>query len=102
MHFKILSEEELVCLAEWREGTNNYLVGKLNYRLAVSNEERYRCFIYEFVKGHTVVKIAVSGDATCNGLASPTEGEKTMTFTKGVSLLLPLLSIRVKKSVLGV
>lgn len=79
----VLSVEELQCLGVWRDSTYHYLVGKLNYQLAASNEDRYRCFIYEIVKGHTIVKLAQSGDATCNGLSSPVEGAKTMTFTKG-------------------
>ncbi|CAL8089133.1 unnamed protein product [Orchesella dallaii] len=73
--------EELQCLAEWRDGAYHFLVGKLNYQLAASNEDRYRCFIYERTKGH-IIKIAESGDATCIGLSSPTEGARTLTFQK--------------------
>ncbi len=78
--------EELQCIGSWKDSSYLYLVGKLNYQLSagsISNEDRYRCFIYEMVKGHTIVKIAVSGDATCSGVTSPTEGARTLTFTKG-------------------
>lgn len=75
--------EELQCLAEWRDSSYHYLVGKLNYQLAASNEDRYRCFIFERAKGHSL-RIAESGDATCSGLSSPTEGARTLTFQKSM------------------
>jgi len=81
----ILSDEELQCLAQWKEGSHNYLLGKLRRdRTIVTNEESYRCFIFERTKnGHLGYNVAISGDATCTGLSSPTEGERTLTFTKG-------------------
>ncbi|XP_015607904.1 uncharacterized protein LOC107273847 [Cephus cinctus] len=39
--------EELECLATWKEGSSRYLVGRLHHRHASSNEDRYRCFVYE-------------------------------------------------------
>ncbi|XP_023245780.1 uncharacterized protein LOC106640014 [Copidosoma floridanum] len=39
--------EELECLATWKEGSNRYLVGRLHNGHSLSNEERYRCFVYE-------------------------------------------------------
>lgn len=39
--------EELECLATWKEGSNRYLVGRLHHSHPSSNEERYRCFVYE-------------------------------------------------------
>ncbi|XP_034946061.1 uncharacterized protein [Chelonus insularis] len=39
--------EELECLALWKEGSSRYLVGRLHHGHASSNEERYRCFVYE-------------------------------------------------------
>ncbi|ODN00492.1 hypothetical protein Ocin01_06185, partial [Orchesella cincta] len=77
----LCAAEELQCLAEWRDGAYHFLVGKLNYQLAASNEDRYRCFIYERTKGH-IIKIAESGDATCIGLSTPVEGARTLTFQK--------------------
>lgn len=35
------------CLATWKEGSSRYLVGRLNHDHATSNEDRYRCFVYE-------------------------------------------------------
>ncbi|GBP86643.1 hypothetical protein EVAR_81943_1 [Eumeta japonica] len=76
--------EELVCLATWKEGSTRYLVGQITQvqrrNSIVSDEDTYRCFIYKgqhMDKGMTYY-IAQSGDATCNGLSSPTDGSRTM------------------------
>lgn len=47
----IFSVEELECLATWKEGSLRYLVGKLHHNHATSNEDRYRCFVYEKTNG---------------------------------------------------
>lgn len=41
------SVEELTCLATWKDGNSRYLVGLVTHHHAISNEERYRCFVYE-------------------------------------------------------
>lgn len=51
------SVEELTCLATWKDGNSRYLVGLVSHHHAVSNEERYRCFVYE--------KILSSGKLYC-------------------------------------
>lgn len=102
--------EELQCLATWKEGSSRYLVGKIHHNHATSNEDRYRCFVYEksILPGvsatgelngeglyHTIearddgvdYRVAQSGDATCNGLFSPMEGSRTMTLRKAASPL---------------
>lgn len=83
--------EELVCLAHWKDGSTRYLVGQLQHKMATSDEDRYRCFVWErrSTKIRQGYDVAQSGDATCNGLLSPTEGSRTMRLTKGESL--PLL-----------
>lgn len=43
--------EELECLATWKEGSLRYLVGKVHHNHATSNEDRYRCFVYEKSNG---------------------------------------------------
>ncbi|XP_066144281.1 uncharacterized protein [Euwallacea fornicatus] len=78
--------EELICLATWKEGSTKYLIGKIaqgNRRSLTSDEDQYRCFIYQRGKedGKIVYNIAQSGDATCSGLQSPTEGSRTMKLT---------------------
>ncbi len=68
----MLSVEELTCYAEWKEGSHQYLLGKLrpDHRTS-TNEESYRCFIFESLKrpGHTGYNVAISGDATCTGVS---------------------------------
>ncbi|XP_054289562.1 uncharacterized protein LOC129004892 [Macrosteles quadrilineatus] len=98
--------EELECLATWKEGSSRYLVGKvvpLHHTHSTSNEDSYRCFVYEKMSGQgqsamqlygedpefprpkaddVEYRVAQSGDATCNGLFSPMEGSRTMTLKK--------------------
>ncbi|KAJ8732287.1 hypothetical protein PYW08_015017 [Mythimna loreyi] len=86
--------EELECLATWKEGSLRFLVGKLHHNHATSNEDRYRCFVYEKTNATGAVKeqvvppggveyrVAQSGDATCNGLFSATEGSRTMALKR--------------------
>jgi len=98
--------EELECLATWKEGSSRYLVGKvvpLHHTHSTSNEDSYRCFVYEKMSGQGTssmqlygedpefprpkaddveYRVAQSGDATCNGLFSPMEGSRTMTLKK--------------------
>lgn len=77
-----------MCLAHWKDGSTRYLVGQLQHKMATSDEDRYRCFVWErrSTKIRQGYDVAQSGDATCNGLLSPTEGSRTMRLTKGKSL----------------
>jgi hypothetical protein len=43
--------EELRCLAGWKEGSKHYLVGELVRQHVHSQEQLYRCFIYELLQG---------------------------------------------------
>uniref|UniRef100_A0A1I8PLB2 Uncharacterized protein n=1 Tax=Stomoxys calcitrans TaxID=35570 RepID=A0A1I8PLB2_STOCA len=90
--------EELTCLATWKDGNSRYLVGLVSHHHAISNEERYRCFVYEKISslmdmGHFAgpsmstskdaeYKLAQSGDATCNGLDSAEVGSRIMSLRK--------------------
>ncbi|XP_050677945.1 uncharacterized protein LOC126974451 [Leptidea sinapis] len=89
--------EELECLATWKEGSLRFLVGKLHHNHATSNEDRFRCFVYEKTNGIASgpslkenptppggieYRVAQSGDATCNGLSSATEGSRTMALKR--------------------
>ena len=60
-----------------------YMVGKLEHKMASSDEDRYRCFVWNQMD--RIYYVAQSGDATCNGLPSATEGSRTMQLTKGTS-----------------
>lgn len=77
--------EELVCLAMWKEGSTRYLVGQLEHSLATSSEDKFRCFIYEDLEDDSGYQVAQSGDATCIGLFSPTEGSRTMRLSRASS-----------------
>uniref|UniRef100_A0A1B6D3A2 Ig-like domain-containing protein n=1 Tax=Clastoptera arizonana TaxID=38151 RepID=A0A1B6D3A2_9HEMI len=78
------SGEELVCLAKWKDGATQYLIGKIHNAMVTSDEDRYRCFVYERIprNNKVVFRVAQSGDATCNGLLSSTEGSKIMVLTR--------------------
>lgn len=97
------TEEQLECLATWKEGSLRYLMGRVQHQGAISDEDRYRCFVYEKLassnaseRHRTTILLAQSGDASCSGLTSPTEGSRTLRLTKGTRLrsqptLLPVL-----------
>ncbi|XP_012265284.2 uncharacterized protein LOC105691407 [Athalia rosae] len=81
--------EELQCMATWKDGRNKYyLVGtvkNVKRSIAASNEDTFRCFLYEKTShhsGHVVYELAQSEDATCNGLTSVPEGSRTIKLTK--------------------
>ena len=97
----VILVEELTCFADWKEGSTHYLVGKLEHRLTRSDTDRYRCFVYEHVtdKDEDIPKdkiglkyvIAQSGEASCTGLRTVSEGARVMKLTRGGSHLLYLL-----------
>lgn len=58
--------EELQCMATWKEGSARYLVGKVHHSHATSNEDRFRCFVYEQVNAHGSNGL---GNGLGNGLA---------------------------------
>ncbi|EZA57924.1 hypothetical protein DMN91_001798 [Ooceraea biroi] len=76
--------EELQCLANWNDGRNKYLVGTLKGRSALANDKTYRCFLYEEKPHHQgkIYLLAQSGDPTCNGLTTVSEGSPTIKLTK--------------------
>lgn len=76
--------EELVCLAAWKEGSTRYLIGQISQvqrrNTIASDEDTYRCFVYKGQHNDksSTYYVAQSGDASCNGLSSPTDGSRTM------------------------
>ena len=81
------AEEELRCLATWKEGSKRYMVAEMRRDHVYSDEMKYRCFVYE-KKGkgdNQTVRMAQSVAATCNGLWSSTEGFRTFHVKKGLS-----------------
>ncbi|XP_050524279.1 uncharacterized protein LOC126895962 isoform X1 [Daktulosphaira vitifoliae] len=71
--------EELLCLATWKDGSTKYMIGKLEHTPTSTDEEKYRCFVVGKSTGNSF-EMAQSGDATCNGMSSPTDGSRTMKF----------------------
>ena len=71
------SETQFECLASWREGRNNFLVGKMEHSHISKDEERFRCILWsqELVEGEMKTFMSLSGDASCNGLYSSREGQ---------------------------
>ncbi|XP_058793493.1 uncharacterized protein LOC131665560 isoform X1 [Phymastichus coffea] len=76
---------EMECLATWKEGSTQYLVARLNGTATLNDESRYRCFVYA-KSGNSTWNLAQSGDASCNGLTSATDGAKTLRMTQKVEL----------------
>lgn len=78
--------DELICLALWKEGSTRYLIGKMaqgGRRSLTSDEDQYRCFIYQrgVENGKVVYNIAQSADASCSGMSNAFEGSRTMKLT---------------------
>lgn len=76
--------EELECLADWKDGSSRYLVGRLEHKTASSDEDKYRCFMWEVntENGNHFYQVAQSGDASCSGILSPTEGSRTIKLSR--------------------
>jgi len=49
----MITVEELTCLAAWKDGNARYLVGLVSHNHATSNEERFRCFVYEKINSNS-------------------------------------------------
>jgi hypothetical protein len=82
------SAEELECFAEWKEGSYRYLVGKLHHNSAKTDEDKFRCFVFDKTKDEPEgYEIAQSGDATCDGLLSPKDGSRTLKIHKTLATI---------------
>jgi len=83
-----LMSEKLECQAWWRDGSRHFMVGKLDHPHAANDEDKFRCFVYEYkdvLRPTEGIYLAQSGDATCNGLFSPHEGSRTLKLKKAPS-----------------
>lgn len=102
-----VAAEEVECIANWRDGQFHFLVGKIHHTHAVTdNEEKFRCFMYDYKTNSSATdvmgkpwktfpgedesdiviqsaRIAISADATCNGLFSPGDGSRTLKLDRG-------------------
>ncbi|KAI1290449.1 hypothetical protein HDE_08733 [Halotydeus destructor] len=78
--------EELECFGHWKDGSVRYLVGKVDHNTAKTDQDKFRCFVFDKMmiddaSGKSSYQIAQSGDATCDGIFSPTEGSRTMKLS---------------------
>ncbi|XP_076352779.1 uncharacterized protein LOC143248246 [Tachypleus tridentatus] len=78
-------EEKMTCIATWKEGSTRYLIAKMEHKDTITEEDKFRCLVYDKLKNESGYQIAQSGDATCDGLFSATEGSRTMTLIKSGS-----------------
>ncbi|KAG1680689.1 hypothetical protein GQR58_012223 [Nymphon striatum] len=74
------SVETLTCLATWKEGPVSYLIGKLDHKMVSTDDDRFRCFVYENVRRTNELVISQSEDATCNGLRESADGDRVMNL----------------------
>ena len=93
-YFLFIAEEEMSCLATWKEGSRRYMVSLMNHTHVYNDDSRYRCFIYQKIRtpggggkgGHrdaaASYKMAQSSYASCLGLWNVDEGDKTFTLKK--------------------
>jgi len=70
------------------------MVGKLEHKMTSTDEDRYRCFVWSSSSDNRIYDVAQSGDATCNGLPSATEGSRTMRLTQGKYQFQPFFNFR--------
>ena len=85
------SETQFECLASWREGRNNFLVGKMEHSHINKDEERFRCIMWDQEldqEGDMVTYLSISGEASCNGLYSSREGQ-TLVLRAGGTPVVP-------------
>ncbi|XP_022249058.1 uncharacterized protein LOC106465445, partial [Limulus polyphemus] len=75
-------EEILTCLASWKEGSTRYLVAKMEHKGTKTDDDKFRCFVYDRLQDDSGFRIAQSGDATCDGLFSAVEGSRTMKLNR--------------------
>ena len=86
MTFFPLPGQKLECQASWRDGSRHFMVGKLDYLHATTDEDKFRCFVYEYkdpLRPSEGLHLAQSGDATCNGLVSLHDGSRTLNLKTG-------------------
>ena len=83
------SETQFECLASWREGRNNFLVGKMEHSHINKDEERFRCIMWDQERdqeGEMITYMSISGEASCNGLYSSREGQTLVLRAGGVAV----------------
>ncbi|GIY58502.1 hypothetical protein CEXT_319511, partial [Caerostris extrusa] len=57
-------------------------IDRKSYKQSFTDENAYRCFVFDYLTDKGVIQMSQSADATCDGLVSPWEGSRTMRLTK--------------------
>lgn len=69
--------EALKCYADWSEGNNYYMIGRLEHASNQQDKGKFRCFIYEKSLDGKTIQMAQSLEESCYGLINANEGPKT-------------------------
>lgn len=70
--------ETLKCYADWSEGNNYYMIGRLEQASNQQDRGKFRCFVYEKSPDGRHIQMAQSLEETCYGLINANEGPKTL------------------------
>lgn len=68
----------LKCYADWSEGNNYYMIGRLEHATNHQDEGKFRCFVYEKSSDGRFIQMAQSLEESCYGLINANEGPKTL------------------------
>lgn len=71
----------LKCYADWSEGNNYYMIGRLEHASNHQDKGKFRCFVYEKSSDGKYIQMAQSQEENCYGLLGPNEGPKTLRLT---------------------
>lgn len=73
--------EVLKCYADWSEGNNYYMIGRLEHASNHQDKGKFRCFVYEKSLDGKFIQMAQSSEESCYGLINANEGPKTLRLT---------------------
>jgi hypothetical protein len=72
----------LKCYADWSEGNNYYMIGRLEHASNHQDKGKFRCFVYEKSADGGYIQMAQSLEESCYGLINAHEdGPKTLRLT---------------------
>lgn len=78
MYSKTKKDEVLKCYADWSEGNNYYMIGRLEHSSNQQDKGKFRCYVYEKSPDGKTIQMAQSLEESCYGLINANEGPKTL------------------------
>lgn len=81
IHRHATTAEVLKCYADWSEGNNYYMIGRLEHASNQQDKGKFRCFVYEKSADGESIQMAQSLEESCYGLINANEGPKTLRLT---------------------